>query len=293
MRTFILSLFLVFQLSFAHEEPLGLDEAFKLPIFDAHMHYKERAWEKFPESTVLSLMDKNGVAMALVSSTPDEGTIKLLEYAPERIIPELRPYHEKYGSANWTQAPHMAEYLEKRMEKYPHKGIGEFHIHQLNPDEHKLHEQIAALAIKHNAIIHVHSDDKPVTMYYEIEPNLTIIWAHAGMISPPEVIDAMMTKYPTLMADTSYREKEILEDYILSPEWKALLIKFQDRFMVGSDTWDNSQWERYSEIIHINREWLSMLPKEVAEKIAYKNAEKLFGIRVSDQLIGNNKLQSP
>lgn len=275
--------FLFFQLLFGHEEPLGLDEAFKLPIFDAHLHYKESAWEKYPESTVLSLMDKNRVAMALVSSSPDEGTIKLLEYAPERIVPELRPYHGTYGSRNWTEAPRMIEYLEQRMQQYPHRGIGEFHIHRLNPDDKKLHEQIATLAIKHNAIVHIHSDDKPVTMYYDIEPELTIIWAHAGMISPPEMIDAMMTKYPTLYADTSYRELDILEDYMLSPGWKALLIKFQDRFMVGSDTWDNSQWARYSEIIHTNREWLSMLPKEVAEKIAYKNAEKLFGISIRKQ----------
>ena len=56
--------------------------------------------------------------------------------------------------------------------------------------------------------------------------------------------------------------------------------------MVGSDTWVNSQWESYEALIKMNRRWLSQFPREVAEKIAYRNAEALFGKKVSMQLIG-------
>jgi hypothetical protein len=63
-----------------------------LPIFDAHIHYKQPAWDQYPVSSIIELMDENGVAMGLVSSTPDQGTIMLWEYAPNRIVPELRPY---------------------------------------------------------------------------------------------------------------------------------------------------------------------------------------------------------
>ena len=52
--------------------PIG-DDVWNLPLFDAHVHYKEPAWNRYPVSSVVELMDKNGVAMALVSSTPDEG----------------------------------------------------------------------------------------------------------------------------------------------------------------------------------------------------------------------------
>ena len=62
-----------------------------LPLFDAHMHYSAPAWDPYPEKTVIELMDKSGVAMALVSSTPDEGTIRLLEFAPKRIVPPRSP----------------------------------------------------------------------------------------------------------------------------------------------------------------------------------------------------------
>ena len=94
-----------------------------VPIFDAHIHYKEPAWGPYPVKTVIELMDRSGVAMALVSSTPDEGTIKLWEYAPNRIVPELRPYHGNAGSSNWTKSAGMLGYIRGRLAKYPHEGI--------------------------------------------------------------------------------------------------------------------------------------------------------------------------
>lgn len=56
--------------------------------------------------------------------------------------------------------------------------------------------------------------------------------------------------------------------------------------MVGSDTWVNSQWDHYEPIIASNRQWLSLLPRPVAEKIAFRNAERLFGRSVTMDLIG-------
>ena len=98
-----------------------------VPIFDAHVHYKKPAWGPYPVKTVIELMDRSGVAMALVSSTPDEGTIKLWEYAPRRIVPEMRPYHGEAGSSNWIKSAGMLGYIRGRLAKYPHEGIGEFH----------------------------------------------------------------------------------------------------------------------------------------------------------------------
>jgi predicted TIM-barrel fold metal-dependent hydrolase len=92
-----------------------------------------------------------------------------------------------------------------------------------------------------------------------------------------------MAEFPNLYADTSLRERAILgfgqDD--LDPEWKRIVFEFQDRLMMGSDTWVNSQWDRYVDITEVNRLWLSKLPREVAEKIAYRNAERFFGRRVT------------
>ncbi len=47
--------------------------------------------------------------------------------------------------------------------------------------------------------------------------------------------------------------------------------------MVGTDTWINAQWDNYEDLIVLNRRWLALLPRDIAEKIAYRNAARLFG----------------
>jgi predicted TIM-barrel fold metal-dependent hydrolase len=266
--------------------PIG--EAVKdLPIFDAHVHYKQPAWDRYPVSSIIELMDESGVAMGLVSSTPDEGTIMLWEYAPNRIVPELRPYHGDAGSSNWTKAPGMEAYLAGRLEEYPHEGIGEFHIHRLDPSDEPLFRKVIALAKARDIYLHVHSGAEPIRWLYGLDGEVKIIWAHAGLGEPAGAVFDLMSEFPTLLADTSLREHAILgrgDD--LDPEWKEIILAFQDRLMIGSDTWVNGQWDNYAGIIASHRDWLSRLPRDVAEKIAYKNAERLFGREISVQQIG-------
>lgn len=260
-----------------------------LPLFDAHIHYKQPAWDRYPVASIIELMDQNGVAMGLVSSTPDEGTIRLWKHAPNRIVPELRPYHGSAGSSNWTKMPGMDDYLEGRLEQYPHEGIGEFHIHRLDPDDEPLLRKVTQMAKSRGIPIHIHSGAAPVELLYRLEPSLTIIWAHAGMSEPPGVVEKMMEKYSTLYADTSFRELDILaSDENLDPDWERVLKRFSMRFMVGTDTWVNSQWDRYGQLIDLNRRWLALLPRNVAERIAFRNAQTLFGREVSMQQIGTH-----
>lgn len=269
-----------------HEKPIG-DAIKSVPIFDAHVHYKEPAWGPYPPKSVIELMDASGVAMALVSSTPDEGTIKLWKFAPNRIVPELRPYHGSAGSSNWTKAPEMAAYLRRRLDAYPHKGIGEFHLHSLDPADLPLLRVVVAMAKKRSIPIHIHSGAEPVQLLFRLEPTLTIIWAHAGMTESAPIVEQMMARYTKLYADTSYREGDILNaDGSIDPAWRRTIERFPDRFMVGSDTWVNSQWDSYAELISTNRRWLAAFPRKIAEQVAYKNAEKIFGRKVNSKLIG-------
>jgi len=266
--------------------PIG-DAVNDLPIFDAHIHYKEPAWGPYPVASIIELMDRNGVAMGLVSSTPDEGTIMLWEYAPNRIVPEVRPYHGDAGSSNWTKSPGMEEYLMTRLDTYPHEGIGEFHIHTLDRSDEPLFRKVIAMAKDRDIYLHVHSGPDPIRWLFQLDPTVKIIWAHAGLGEPADAVYALMKEFPTLVADTSLREHAILgHGDRLDPEWERIVYDFQDRLMVGSDTWVNGQWERYSSIIGANRRWLAKLPREIAEKIAYRNAERLFKREISTDLIG-------
>ena len=263
------------------------DDIEKLPLFDAHIHYNESAWTAYPPEVVIRLMDDAGVAMGLVSSTPDEGTITLWEFAPNRIVPELRPYQGGVDSSNWTRSSGMFGYLSRRLGKYPHEGIGEFHLHEVNDEDEPLLRKIVEVAKRRDLYIHVHSGREPVDFLYSLEPDIKVIWAHAGMTESASTVESMMTRYGTLYADTSYREFDILRaNGTVNEDWRRVIERFSDRFMVGSDTWVNSQWDSYQELIDLNRKWLSQFSRPVAERIAFKNAERLFGREVGGRLMG-------
>ncbi len=267
------------------ETPIG-EAVNDLPLFDAHMHYKEPAWDPYPVESVIELMDRNGVAMALVSSTPDEGTIMLWEHAPNRIVPELRPYHGDANSGNWAKAENMRSYLETRLAAYPHEGIGEFHIHRLDTADEPLFRDVIRMARARDIYLHVHSGTEPIRWLYSLDPEVKIIWAHAGLGERPPAIYDLMAEFPDLLADTSLKEYAILDSGQISADWKAIIHRFQDRLMIGSDTWVNGQWDDYDAIMQSNRQWLSLLPRAVAEKIAYKNAERYFDRTISIEQIG-------
>ena len=65
----------------------------------------------------------------------------------------------------------------------------------------------------------------------------------------------------------------------LCPEWRALILKYPGRFMIGSDTWVNERWDRYDELMKGYRVWLGDLPADVARKIAWDNAAGLFDVK--------------
>jgi len=269
-----------------NHNPLG-DAVEELPIFDAHMHYKEPAWGPFPVEDVIELMDKSGVAMALVSSTPDDGTIMLWKYAPNRVVPELRPYHGSARSTNWTEVAGIENYINGRLAKFPHEGIGEFHIHSIRMWNEALFQSIIDLARERDIFLHVHSGTEPIHWLYGLDPDVKIIWAHAGLGVPAIKVHKLMSEFPNLLADMSLREFSILsDDGGLEATWKRIIFDFHDRLMVGSDTWVNGQWVNYEQIIASNRAWLRLLPRELAENIAYKNAERYIGRTITLDLIG-------
>jgi hypothetical protein len=50
-------------------------QAQDFPIFDAHIHYSRPDWQAFTPEQILAILDRAGVQRALVSSTPDDGTL--------------------------------------------------------------------------------------------------------------------------------------------------------------------------------------------------------------------------
>ena len=58
--------------------------------------------------------------------------------------------------------------------------------------------------------------------------------------------------------------------------WRAVFVKYPDRFLVGTDTWVTSRWEAIRDYHRDVQVWLGQLPRDVAEAIAWKNGDRLF-----------------
>jgi predicted TIM-barrel fold metal-dependent hydrolase len=229
-----------------------------LPLFDGHIHYNLDAPERYPPQDVVRILDQAGISGALLSSTPNDGTRLLFERYPQRRDPETLAF------------------IEQELERGIYRGIGEFHA---NGDEAATPQMrsIAQLAEREGLWLHAHSDASAVEHLFAHAPSLTIIWAHAGMSTPPVEIDRMLAAYPRLYAELSYRDV-VTSDGKLDPLWRALFLRFPDRFIHGSDTWITPRWEAVVPLAQSARAWLGELPRDIAEKIAFGNAHRIFSI---------------
>lgn len=257
--------------------PAPAPAADRLPIFDAHVHYSDAAWPAYEPAAILNILEAAGVARALVSSTPDDGTLKLLAAAPERIVAELRPYRGAIHAGNWFQDAQGLAYLEARLAKGVYRGIGEFHLHDVAAAEAPLVAAVARLAAARGLIVHVHSDASPVRALYSAAPGLKVLWAHAGMSEGPDRVGEMLDTHANLCTELSFRAHDIAPGGVLDAAWRALFLRHRDRFLVGSDTYTTSRWGEYAALIGEHRRWLAQLPQDVARAIAYGNAVRLYG----------------
>lgn len=244
------------------------------PIFDAHMHYSHDAWESVPVQEVLAILKKAGVRRALVSSSGDEGQQRLYRAAPDVIIPELRPYRSRSEVGTWFRDDTVIPYLEDRLSKYKYAGIGEFHLYGENADL-PVPRRMVQLARKHGLFLHAHSDIDAVERLFRQWPEARILWAHAGF-ERPEAVAAMLKKHKNLWADLAFRTDHGSGGKV-DPAWREVFIAHPDRFMVGTDTYTPERWHYVGEHAAWSRQWLAGLPKDVAERIAWKNGEQVFG----------------
>ena len=248
--------------------------ASELPIFDAHVHYSQDSWETVPPRQAVELLRKAGVRRALVSSSNDDGNQKLYAEAPELIVPSLRPYRSRGDIGTWVRDDSVAAYLEERLKKYRYAAIGEFHLYGADADL-PVPRRVVQLARQYNLYLHAHSDIDAVERLFRQDPSARILWAHSGF-ERPERVREMLLRHKNLWCDLAFRNDHAAGGK-LDPDWRRLFLEFPQRFMVGTDTYTPERWHYVGEHARWSRAWLAELPPEVAERIAWRNGDALFG----------------
>ncbi len=267
------------------------------PLFDAHLHYNSEAWDgsagPHPLPDVLARMKRNGVRAIVSNSRPNDGTKALASSALTKqagvaVVPFVRLYRNRADYDNWFRDETIYTMVESELARGtdagPFRGIGEFHLYDSGNANGPVAKKLMALAEEKGLAVLAHVDDTSIDILMANTPSMgqrmRLIWAHTGISGTPAArVDQLLAKYPLLMGELSYRPGLTCEGGKLCPEWRALLMKYPDRFMIGSDTWVNQRWLYYDDLMKGYRTWLGDLPPDTARKIGWENGAMLFGIK--------------
>jgi hypothetical protein len=248
--------------------------AAEFPIFDAHVHYSRPDWSVYPPERVLAILSAAGVRRAIVSSTPDDGTVTLYDKAPKTVVPFLRPYRTRDDMGSWHSDPGVSTYVENRLKRGIYRGIGEFHLSASDVGGPTV-KRFAELAVDRDLFLQAHVDESAIEKLLTLYPKARFLWAHAGMSASAASVGRLLERFPKLYVELALRT-DVAPGGTLDPAWRAVFVKYPDRFMVGTDTWVTSRWEAMRDYHRDVQVWLGQLPRDVAEAIAWKNGDRLF-----------------
>lgn len=276
----------------------------KQAIFDMHTHYKWSQESVTTPAEAIAFMDAEAISHAVVIGKPAEFALKLKRLAPKRIVAFYSPYRDSMDWFLWQRKESLLPKVEAALKSGDYQGIGELHIigggFAKKLDKAVVLNGFLELAVKYDVPVMIHTEfSKPNYMLAICQQHQQskIIWAHAGAILKPNDVDDVMHQCPKVWSGMAARDpwryvnnQHIDKNGKLVPEWKALMLKYPDRFMVGSDTvWPVDQldswhtadtgWQELARFWSFHRSWLAQLPEDIAIKIKRDNAMKLFKIK--------------
>ena len=246
------------------------------PLFDAHIHYSRPDWDTYTPERILSILAKAGIRRALVSSTPDDGTLKLYDKAPAAIVPLAASVsharrHEHVAARRGggrlrgraPQARHLPRDRRGALRRERRPGAERQARWPTWPPSRSCSSGATSTTPPSRAMLKTY-------------PGTKMLWAHAGM-SAPARSGSVSSWIAIRCCGSSWRCGPTWRRAAPSiPSGAQLFMRHPDRFLIGTDTWVTSRWESVISASEAVQVWLRQLPREVAEQIAWKNGDRLF-----------------
>jgi predicted TIM-barrel fold metal-dependent hydrolase len=257
------------------------------PIIDAHSHLSKPA----QIDTYVAAMKRHNVTRVVllgVGGVQKEDLAWIQAAAkkhPTRVIAGL-----PLGDPTSDRA---AEQLEATLGKTGARVVGEVHIRQVSrkierdPGDGPF-SRVLEVAGKRGVpvVIHDEINDKAATALaaaLTANPKAIVILAHGGSAAP-KLLETLLGAHPNLMVDLSgmhFQRKPALatETGPIDPDWKGLIERMPERFLIGIDVWAAPLFEpaMLDRLMKWTRRILGELKPAAAERVAHKNAAKLFG----------------
>jgi len=269
------------------------------PIADVHIHYKWSQTDATSPEQALAILEQHHVGFAVVIGTPAALALELADLKPENFLAIWSPYRTGGDWSNWAYDPGVLERARSALAGRRYQGIGELHlIGGFAPKPHsEVIRGLFRLAASHDIPILLHTEfsqpDYLIRLCRE-HPGTRILWAHAGGLLKPDQVEEVLSGCPNVWTELSARDPWrfvnnpiATADGRLLPEWRTLIERYQDRFMIGSDPvwpvdqmdrWDaaDTGWQEYARFIEFHRHWLSTINPAIATKIRWENALIFF-----------------
>ena len=257
------------------------------PLIDAHSHVPNAT---AIDAYVAAMKRHNVLKVVLlgVGGLQKEDTAWLTAASkkyPDRVVAGLPLADPTSESA--------ASQLELQLDRGKPRLIGEVHMRQVGrrlidrdpngPAFGKILDVAAKFEVP--IVIHYELTDAAETALdraLAAHRKSTIVLAHGGE-GPPRRLDRLLLRNPNLFVDLSgmhFQRTPALasETGPLDPGWKALIEKMPDRFMIGVDVWAARLFEpaMLDRLFMWTRRILGELRLDVAERVAHRNAAKLY-----------------
>jgi hypothetical protein len=270
------------------------------PVADMHLHYKWSQQEVTSPAEAIALLEQHNIVMGVVIGTPAELALQLQALAVDRIVPIFSPYREGGDWHRWAYEDAVVARARAALSSGQYQGIGELHvIGGFAPafDKATVLKQLLALGAEFDVPVMIHTEfSRPDFMLSVCAafPDTRIVWAHSGALLAPADVESVLVRCGNVSGGLGARDPWRFvnnpltdEEGRLLPAWKALFLKYPERFMAGSDPvwpvdqldrWDeaDSGWQELGRFWSFHRHWLAQLPPAVVRKIGCENAVELF-----------------
>jgi len=264
---------------------------------DSHIHYNWDHQEETSIEEVVEILKQHNVGLTIVAGTPSELALELREKGGDWVIPFFSPYIHALGKRDWYLDKKVPEKAEQGLKKGLYYGIGEVHfMNGFQPKtDNPIFLQLLSLARQYKVPMLIHIDSSNEITFQRLcsaNPDIKMIFAHAGGILGPEHIEKILNHCANVWIDFAARDPWRYdgisnEDYTLLPEWKKLVLNYPDRFITGTDpvwqvtrwsTWASGDdgWKHYQELYDYHWTWLNDMPAAVRKKIAWQNTQDLL-----------------
>lgn len=290
--------------------PVSSDDRY-LPVIDAHSQFNSRV----SAEQLVSVLKEGNVDRVILSSLPrrvirDRQLLKLAKDHPDLIIPAIRAKGRDYDS----ESPDWYSRMDRASSKRRFRGLAEAHLYHeakgnadkvvVFPSDRRI-KHLLAIANERNWPLVLHAELKSASSgvrarivselkdLMRANPDQPFILTHMAQLDADEVA-ALISAHGNVYFITSHANHifiersgrrgpskqpwtDMFDGSRLRADWAGLVVSHPDRFILGFDNTRAKLWsDIYIDQVNLWRRALAELPRDVAEKVAYRNAERLW-----------------